>query len=353
MKEEQTHTNYPFLKEPVRITDQHWDDQVLPLVSIRCLTYMHENYIRDAIEGFLMQKTTFKVEIWIHDDASTDRTPDIMREYEAKYPQLFVATYQIENQHMKNPRTPKWIKPPQRKGKYIAECEGDDYWTDPLKLQKQVEFLEGNEEYGLVHSDFDVFDTVKKKYSKNHWKSIGYTNQSGDIYNTLFANQGSGIFTATVCYRKSLTEDINRNKFSKYKFGDLPLWLHIASKSKIGYLSESTAVRNVLPYSATQGQSFEYSLEFANSGLSAFNDFDAVRPFDKSAKEKFYVSYHNQICEICYRHRENYALFFEHYKKIDKNFLSKELKIKKWLFRFGVNSFLSKLLLKFSRNANA
>jgi glycosyltransferase involved in cell wall biosynthesis len=142
---------HPFLAEPIEITKQTWPDILQPLVSIHCIAYMHENYIRDAIEGFLMQQTTFKVEIWIHDDASTDNTANIIREYEKKHPQLFVATYQVENQYKKNPKTDNYIKPPPRRGKYIAMCEGDDYWTDPLKLQKQVEFLEGNEQYVMCY----------------------------------------------------------------------------------------------------------------------------------------------------------------------------------------------------------
>lgn len=142
---------HPFLTQPIEITKQTWPDDLQPLVTIHCIAYMHENYIRDAIEGFLMQQTTFKVEIWIHDDASTDNTANIIREYEKKHPQLFVATYQVENQYRKKPKTPRYVKPPPKRGKYIAMCEGDDYWTDPMKLQKQVAFMEGNGRYVMCY----------------------------------------------------------------------------------------------------------------------------------------------------------------------------------------------------------
>jgi glycosyltransferase involved in cell wall biosynthesis len=105
-----TETTYPFLSDPTPVTLQHWPDDVPPLVSISCATYMHESFIRDAIEGFLMQQTTFKVEIMIYDDASADQTAAIVREYEKKFPQLIKPTYQTENQFFKIPKTSKYIK---------------------------------------------------------------------------------------------------------------------------------------------------------------------------------------------------------------------------------------------------
>jgi glycosyltransferase involved in cell wall biosynthesis len=112
-----------------------------PLVSICCITYNHENYIRDAIEGFLMQKTDFPFEIIIHDDASTDATADIIREYEREYPDIIKPIYQTENQYSKGKRATLFTFRAAR-GKYIALCEGDDYWVDPLKLQKQITEME-------------------------------------------------------------------------------------------------------------------------------------------------------------------------------------------------------------------
>lgn len=150
--------NYPLLSSPTNLTSQEWSDDLLPMVSITCNTYMHENFIRDAIESFLMQKTTFKVEILVHDDASTDNTADIVREYESKYPHLFRNVYQIENQYKKIPKTKKFIPRYKERGKYIARCEGDDYWTDPYKLQKQVDFLEHNPDYVLCFHDAIVVD---------------------------------------------------------------------------------------------------------------------------------------------------------------------------------------------------
>ena len=124
-----------------------WDgDSAKPIVSISCVTYNHEKYIRDAIEGFIIQKTTFPFKIFILDDASTDHNVEIIREYESKYPKLFSCFFLKENTWGKPNRRDK-VKPfleARDEGKYIALCEGDDYWTDPYKLQKQVDFLEEN-----------------------------------------------------------------------------------------------------------------------------------------------------------------------------------------------------------------
>jgi glycosyltransferase involved in cell wall biosynthesis len=130
-----------------------------PLVSICCITYNHENYIRDCIEGFLMQKTTFPIEIIIHDDASTDNTAQIIKEYADQNPDLFVTILQTENQWSKGGGSifARFVFPRAR-GKYIALCEGDDYWTDSYKLQKQVYFLEENPDYGIASSRFVAHD---------------------------------------------------------------------------------------------------------------------------------------------------------------------------------------------------
>lgn len=121
-----------------------WDYSSPPLASICCITYNHASYIQEAIDSFLMQKTTFPFEILVHDDASTDGTTEILLGYAKKYPDIIKPIIQTKNQYTKcgliNPR----FVFPKAKGKYIALCEGDDYWTDPSKLQKQVSFLENN-----------------------------------------------------------------------------------------------------------------------------------------------------------------------------------------------------------------
>lgn len=115
------------------------------MVSIVTTAYNHENYIAEALESFLNQKTQYAFEILIHDDASTDGTAAIIREYAEKYPDKIRAIFQVENQHSKGRDVYSFIKPLIR-GKYIAQCEGDDFWCDEYKIQKQVEYMEEHPE---------------------------------------------------------------------------------------------------------------------------------------------------------------------------------------------------------------
>lgn len=118
-------------------------------VSILCASYNQEKYIRDTLEGFVMQRTDFAFEALVNDDASTDATASIIREYEKKYPDIIHGVYQKENQYSKGVSIVRDILVPRSKGDYIALCEGDDYWTDPYKLQKQYDALRAHPEVAI------------------------------------------------------------------------------------------------------------------------------------------------------------------------------------------------------------
>ena len=125
----------------------------IPAISIICNTFNHEKYIRDALESFVGQKVSVPFEVLIHDDASTDGTADIVREFEAKYPELIKPIYQKENQYSQGVKITPLIQLPRTRGKYVAFCEGDDYWTDMRKLQTQFDFMEAHLEYsGCCHA---------------------------------------------------------------------------------------------------------------------------------------------------------------------------------------------------------
>ena len=140
-----------------------------PLVSIWTLAYLHAPFIRQCLEGILMQKTTFSFELIIHDDASTDETADIIREYETRYPDVIKAIYQSENQFTKGGGVISKFVLPKTQGKYIAMCEGDDYWTDPLKLQKQVDFLETHPDYSMCAGRFWLLDHGETDLTEPDW----------------------------------------------------------------------------------------------------------------------------------------------------------------------------------------
>ncbi len=133
------------------------------MVSIVCDAYNHERYIADALEGFIMQKTNFAFEILVHDDASTDRTAEIIRDYERRYPDLIKPIYETENQYSKRDGSLVRIQYGRVKGKYTAVCEGDDYWTDPLKLQKQFDAMERNPQVDMcAHKAKWIDDRTKQ-----------------------------------------------------------------------------------------------------------------------------------------------------------------------------------------------
>lgn len=123
------------------------------MVSVLCTAYNHESYIREALDSMLNQKTDFAYEILVSDDVSTDRTADIIREYEAKYPDKVRGFYMTENLYSQGRDIYYEVFFPNARGKYTAFCEGDDCWTDPEKLQRQVDFLEAHPEYtACVHN---------------------------------------------------------------------------------------------------------------------------------------------------------------------------------------------------------
>lgn len=172
-----------------------------PLVSICCITYNHVKYITQAIEGFLMQETDFAIEILINDDASTDGTTEIIKEYQQKYPELIKPVFHGENEYSKGLRGISMRNLfPIAKGKYIAFCEGDDYWTDSMKLKKQVELLESDQSVIYCGSNVDIVDsnnTVMMSGENNSGFKTGYINflEVLDLYR---------FYTGTILFRNPL-----------------------------------------------------------------------------------------------------------------------------------------------------
>lgn len=299
------------LPHPIPVTEQVWEEGATPLVSISCITYNHENYIRDAIEGFLMQKTTFPIEILIHDDSSTDRTADIIREYEKKYPQLIKPIYQLENQYSKGIRPINKFNFNRAYGKYLAMCEGDDYWNDPLKLQKQFDFLEANPEYGMIHSNFSTSDG--KRISINSYPK-------NDQYLTGFLSGKISIGTLTVLFRKDLYESLPKYyQEKKFKMGDLPLWIEFANVSKIKYLPDKMAMYRVLENSASHSSNIDGVIGFRKSSLEVRSFYiEKFRFFE--LKEQAIKSFYSGIIKIAYeKHNKQYAeKYFDELRKIGR-----------------------------------
>lgn len=129
-----------------------------PLVTVVCMTYNQVSYIADALDGFVHQETSFPYEVIVHDDCSDDGTADIVAKYAAEYPDLVLPVFEKENQYSKGVPIYKEIVRPLAQGKYIAFCEGDDYWIDARKLQAQFDFMESNPDYSLVLHNAEIVD---------------------------------------------------------------------------------------------------------------------------------------------------------------------------------------------------
>jgi glycosyltransferase involved in cell wall biosynthesis len=229
-----------------------------------------------------MQKTSFPFEVLIHDDASTDETADIIREYEEKYPLIIKPIYQTENQYSKHVDIWGKFQCPRAKGKYIAICEGDDYWIDPLKLQKQVDYLETHTECGMIYTKVRCWNEKKKKFVHNLGRPASYDSL------LLNLQAGSGISTLSVCARESLFakywENIRPEKRG-WRMGDYPIWLFISYLSYIHYIDDITAVYRVLEESASHFSDIRKTIAFIESTRDVRLFFCENYPLDNDKKE--------------------------------------------------------------------
>lgn len=216
------------------------------MVTIRCITYNHEPYIRQCLEGFIMQKTNFRFEAIVHDDASTDGTANIIREYAEKYPDIIKPIYETENQYSKLDGSIQRIMSEHIHGKYVAMCEGDDYWIDPLKLQKQVDFLESNLEYSMcAHNAFVFYQ------QKNDVCLFNKTSYSGElsVHDAIHAWK---IPTASILVLSEIAKEYPSWLAVIYS-GDYSLILRTLLKGKIYLISDIMSVYRIsyVGYSAS------------------------------------------------------------------------------------------------------
>lgn len=236
-------------------------------VSVITLAFNHEPYIRQCLDGLLMQKTDFAFEVLIHDDASTDNTALIIREYQDQFPNIIKPVFQTENQYSKGIPIGATFLYPKAQGKYIAECEGDDYWTDPLKLQKQVDFLES-------HSDFSIcFHPVKVLIQEKGELVDDFITRDvpdeSDIYELA---KGNYIHTPSVLYRNDprITEWLST--IGPVFIGDYVLHMLNAKLGRIKRLPETMAVYRYGTGVLSSDKSIRSGLEYiiALSKLSVF-----------------------------------------------------------------------------------
>ena len=212
-----------------------------PLVSIYMITYNHEPYIAQAIESVLMQQTDFKYMLVIGEDCSTDNTGNICEEYSKQYPEKILLLPTDKNLGSRENALKTFTA---CKGKYIAMCEGDDYWTDPFKLQKQFDFMEANPDYGLVHTDVDELFVKKETMANSINKAGGHNFNSGNVFEQVLTYSYT-IQTCTVLFRTDLINKHFNASDPMWQFaaGDIALWLELSRHSLVKYMGETMAVK--------------------------------------------------------------------------------------------------------------
>lgn len=309
---------------------QFWMENNKIDIAIWMVTYNHEDYIAKAVESVMMQKTNFKYKLFIGEDCSTDKTREICIRLKEKYPEKIKLILQNENiGGIKNAQI--IYKTIIESGeKYMALIEGDDYWTDPLKLQKQVDFLEANPEYGMVCTDYHKYYQDSGKYKYNCFKFDKYKNE---VKFEDYVFDRSTIGTQTVVLRNSLfvdySADILNNVNLQFNIGDSPMWLYFAIKSKIKVLKDVTAVYRILNNSFCHFDDHHKHYAFVMKGFEVpdffLNHYDFPSELIIKNENKKLKSSMNYAFKI-----KNVKLFNEHYKKI-KN---RDLKI--YLWKFGL-----------------
>ena len=259
-----------------------------PLVCVWSITYNHAPYIADAMNGFCMQKTSFPFVCAVIDDCSTDGEQEVISNYLHEHFDLedqsvvrneetddyklvyarhkenhncfFVVLYLKYNHYSigKDSRKYEYIEEFEKNAKYIALCEGDDYWIDPLKLQKQVDYMENHPECGLVYTNSRIFNQSAGTFS-----DVTFPKQS-DFKGLLVE---SVIFTLTTCFKRELyvryLQEIQVDP--NWLMGDTPLWLFIAAQGPIKYLTDVTSVYRVLENSASHSTDINKNIRFCLS----------------------------------------------------------------------------------------
>lgn len=236
------------------------------LVAINCLVYNHESYLRECLDGFVMQQTNFPFVAIVHDDASTDNSAAIIHEYADKYPNIIKPIFERENQYSKRDGTIQRIMNAavdSTSAKYVAMCEGDDYWTDPSKLQKQVDFMEANPEFSLC------FHKVKTLIQETgELKNEFIVRDMPGKSNIVDLAKGNYIHTPSVLYRKECLDVKSYYNMVPCIPSDYVMWMLLAEKGYIYKFNEAMAV-------------YRYGVGIWSGKVSTTNNFSVLKTLTK------------------------------------------------------------------------
>lgn len=253
-----------------------------PYVAIHCLVYNHEPYLRDCFEGFVMQQTNFPFVAIVHDDASTDGSAAIIREYEEKYPHIFKPIYEIENQYSKRDGSLERIMNEAIEAtcaKYVAMCEGDDYWTNPLKLQKQVDILEADESLMLCCTNCSVVDNHSVEIQAVRGRVV--RDDIAGRYNLRdFFRDNHQYPTLSVVYRRTHIQEVAEKYACTHNafLGDWTLWICLLIFGDAYFLNEVTCAYRINPTSVTHSNVNTRRLGLAKANFKIIPAIASILP---------------------------------------------------------------------------
>lgn len=299
-------------------------------VSICCLTYNHEKYVRQMIESLVKQKTNFKYEILIHDDASTDNTQAIIKEYQTKYPDIIKPIYQKENQHSKGIRVSLTYQFPRISGEYVAFCEGDDFWCNDSRLQLQYDILEKNSDCSICTGMVNMvseqgynldklipnIDIAEGKYSPEQ-QIMWYTDSEPVLF------QLSGIMVRSE-YVKKICENLP-DFYQIAKVGDRPLLLNMLTCGNLYHLNEIVSCYRWLSIGSWTQRTLlnkERALLNAKNTIEYYKSFNL---FTEGRYDKYIYSYvlYNEFF-YHFNSFEYRELLRKKYRKLLKNLNNKQ-----------------------------
>lgn len=296
-------------------------------VSICCMAYNHEKYIKQTLEGFVTQKTNFQFEVLIHDDASTDNTADIIRDYARRYPNIIKPIFQTENQYSKRVKICLTYNYPRAQGKYIAFCEGDDYWTDPTKLQQQYDALETNLDCSIcVHKTRHVDKEGKYLNAIFPSNSIPEGTICTEKYIHMEFVENPWLFQTSSYFMRRIVIDRRMGVEHAFPVGDLPLVLLALQYGDCYYIAKEMSC-----YRKDSGGAMSKLRDDNEREISHYKKMIAgYKQFDIDTKKKYHsdcqyaINFSKvQICKLTANYREILAT---EYKEIRTN-MNKKNKI--------------------------
>ena len=228
-------------------------------VSVLCATFNHEDYLRQTLDSFVAQKTDFPFEVLVNDDASTDHTAEILREYADRYPDIIRPFYQDENLYSRRMNVYDLVFFPAARGKYIALCEGDDYWNDPEKLQRQTDWLDAHPDYSAcVHNSIG-------KFSDQPDRVLFAQDGDRDIpFEQVINGMSHAYHTSSILARREFIlnpPDYRNVAYEKGYFTDYAIGVRLCLEGKVRFLDRCMSVYRIgsNPSAWSKGVGQEYS----------------------------------------------------------------------------------------------